>query len=87
VICDRGYLLIKEHNCDSEECLRLIDIEHVLYSLHHVVYSPPGNYKSQQEWDKILEKYQFHFIKEYKRANEPTNTYYSLYICSKSEIG
>jgi hypothetical protein len=103
VMKNGGYLLLKEHNCISDELCRLIDIgmhgdcelllllllllfyfvEHVLYGISRSTFSNPGNYRCTNGWKKLLAKFGFHMIKEYARYNEPTNSYFSLYILNK----
>jgi ubiquinone/menaquinone biosynthesis C-methylase UbiE len=78
-----GYLLLKEHNCDSDEFCQLIDIEHIFYSISRTSFCNPGLYKCKTGWKNLLATFGFQMIQEYGRKNEPTNSYFSLYICNK----
>ena len=69
-----GLLLIKEHNCDSEETRKLIEIEHLLWSIKNNDYEVQ-NCKSLEEWDQVLGTRIWTFIYE----NDPTGIYYALY--------
>jgi len=57
-----GYIVIREHNCDSLEMAKLIDIEHALYAIvlsNNTTYNKfikeyYGCYGSIAYWDKVL---------------------------------
>lgn len=84
-----GYLLIKEHDCNSSEFSNFIDIVHGLYSLS---LSNPiedftfcenyyANYKSEYMWKKILMKNRYDHSSYYvfpKFRNSLQRWYYSL---------
>lgn len=79
-----GYLLIKEHNCDSEAMKKLIEIEHILMDIRNQnKIQDVGNYKPKEEWDELLEKLGFEFKSRVEFEHEPTNAYFCLYSLKK----
>jgi len=83
VIQTGGYLMIKEHNCNSVETCQLIDLEHLFYGISRDSFENPGNYRSDQEWDKIFAEYDFKPIKSFSAEREPTNSYFRLFVSEK----
>lgn len=58
-------------------------LEHILYGISRSTFSNPGLYRCSNGWKKLLGKFGFQMIKEFARKNEPTNSYFSLYILNK----
>lgn len=78
-----GYLMLKEHNCDSVEMTQLIDLEHMFYGIARESFDNPGNYRSTKEWDKVFHQHNFKPIKSFHDHSAPTNSYFRLYISCK----
>lgn len=75
-----GLLIIREHDCNEKYFSKLIDIEHGLYGVvrdgnENFFDNYYGDYKSSDEWDKIINLHKLFQI----QLNTPTNTYYAFY--------
>ena len=66
-----GYLIIREHDLDSNLQRTLIDIEHGLYEMNDVDWfnNYEAYYKSKKDWINLLEKNKFEYIKNIKYTN------------------
>ena len=82
-----GILILREHDCDSKNMERLIDLEHIMYDV--VVdgadisswrESYYGRYRAKKWWVSLFEVYQFKHIpiRQVMKANN-TNIYYAMY--------
>jgi ubiquinone/menaquinone biosynthesis C-methylase UbiE len=75
VMKDNGTLLIREHDCISDNNKILIDLEHIIYE---VCYKEPSNlsfldtyeawYKESKDWKKLLIDSGFTFVNESKAS-------------------
>lgn len=77
-----GFLLIKEHNANSDSVRKLIEIEHLLFELvdtntHH--WSKDLYLKSSDEWTQLLTEIGFTFVETFMHENEITNSCWLLY--------
>lgn len=84
-----GYIIIREHDCDSVLMKMLIDIEHCIFET--VLKDPSdsfienyhGDYRSKTEWSKLFYKHELMFChRRYNfksTRNNPTRYYYSMY--------
>lgn len=84
-----GYVIIREHDCDSGFVKILIDIEHCVFECvmkelsKHFVDNYYGNYKSKIEWTNLFERNGFVYCNKrynFKMArNNHTKYYYAMY--------
>ena len=86
-IC-KGYLIIREHNCENDDDRMFCDLEH---SMFEITFEKQINlrfindyiawYKSKEEWNKLLLQFGFSFIQtiKYPYKKTPTNYYYACY--------
>ena len=85
-----GYIIIREHDCDSNFMKILIDIEHCLFETvlkdqsDLFVSTYYGEYRSWYEWNKLFENNGFYYCKRrynFKTTrNNPTRYYYAMYF-------
>lgn len=84
-----GYIVIREHDCDSVFMKMLIDIEHCIFETvlkdisDDFVSNYYGDYRSKMEWSNLFSKNNLDFC--YRRynfkttRNNATRHYYSMY--------
>jgi SAM-dependent methyltransferase len=81
-----GYLMIKEHNSDSDNVQKLIELEHFMCDIKenngNIKYKI-SCLKSEKEWDKLFIDHGFMKVEIFAYPKEPTNTYYSIYSIKK----
>lgn len=81
VMKKNGLLIIREHNCDKKYFGKLIDIEHGLYEIvlrgnMNFFDSYYSNYKSAEQWNKIIDM-KLVYTKYLPTA---TQSYYAIYM-------
>lgn len=81
VLVKNGYLIIKEHDANSEGLKKLIEVQHYIYDTIYFgryIENYKVDYLSMEDLKKILIKNGFKFIK-IKRLNNITKSYYAVY--------
>lgn len=81
VLIKNGYLIIKEHDADSDELKKLIDVQHYIYDIIYFgkyIEKYKVEYFSIERLKKILEKNNFKLIK-IKRFDNITKSYFAIY--------
>lgn len=89
---NKSILVIREHDIGNQSILRpLVDIEHLLYMIcfenmtwHQAIEEYYAYYRTQYEWDALLQKNGWKLINKIIRnresmSNDPTNYYYAIY--------
>ncbi|MDD4930561.1 MAG: class I SAM-dependent methyltransferase [Candidatus Colwellbacteria bacterium] len=84
-----GYIIIREHDCDSVLIKMLIDIEHCIFEtvlkdpVDSFIKNYHGDYRSKNEWSRLFYRHGLLFChRRYNfktTRNNPTRYYYSMY--------
>lgn len=85
-----GYIIIREHDCDSNFMKILIDIEHCIFETilkdqsENFISTYYGEYRSGYEWTTLFENNGLYYCKRrynFKTTrNNPTRYYYAMYF-------
>jgi ubiquinone/menaquinone biosynthesis C-methylase UbiE len=86
VLKNDGYLLLREHDCQTLKTAQLIDIEHMMYDLvvdgtmsyDQMIKSYYAIYRPHQSWENLLLACGFALVKRTKPFG-PTQVYHALY--------
>ncbi len=76
-----GVLIVREHNCDSEEMKAIIDIEHITYEVINQkkeINNYHAWYKSAKEWNEFMGERGFK-VYDFPIIKNPNNSYYVIY--------
>jgi len=87
IVKKRGYVVIREHDCEDNYTKVLIDVEHAIFENILKDFSKDfvdhyhGDYKSKVVWSDMFQKSGFSFNGKYtmKYKNNPTKYYYAVY--------
>ena len=74
-----GYLLLKEHACDTTNDKLLIDLQHDLYKIDKQEYYPVFHYKTKQEWIDTITSFGLQYVNQYVEHHDPTKSFYALF--------
>ncbi len=77
-----GKVLIKEHNADSEEIIKLVELEHLIFNIKNSESYDYLKARSETEWDNLFKEYGLKKLNNFSYSNDPndpTKNYYSLY--------